>query len=98
MPTFAELRAKAEAAAQSAKETANHKLEHYRGEDKHEAPISKPPPRRPAVKPPIPTASRPVKGVEENVAMDDGLTSEGIETLIQNKAVFFQFLDEVRVG
>jgi hypothetical protein len=128
MPSFAELRAKAEAAASSAKETANSKIADYRGDKKQEKPVYKVPPRRPAVKPPLPPdTSRPrVAGydveetvpeeveVEEPVHVENrkpvGRTAlralavqgasredqgKGIETLLKNKDLFFQFLDDV---
>ncbi|KAG8829437.1 hypothetical protein FRC18_009318 [Serendipita sp. 400] len=139
MPTFAELRAKAEAAAVSAKETANSKVADYRGDKKPEQPESKwtnykPPPLKPAGAstsmkrpPPVPSrASIPtpivtrktqqVQGYEIEVD-DDTNTDEydrrevhrgkehvhvaeveeangGLKVLLEDKAAFFQFMDE----
>ncbi|KAG8799131.1 hypothetical protein FRC17_007220 [Serendipita sp. 399] len=142
MPTFAELRAKAEAAAASAKETANAKVADYRGDKPPESKWAnyKPPPLRPATTttagasttaamnkrppPPVPTTNRPgssvvthrteqVQGydVEVDSSRNDqrrqqsweGHTqvadveeenSEGLRALLENKAAFFQFMDE----
>lgn len=132
MPTFAELRAKAEAAANSAKESANSKLADYRGDKKPEKPAYKPPPRRPLVKPPLPPdSSRPkpqnatpsseeTQGYNISYKADNPIEDEriiptqqsprasvavasrerqkgepGIQTLLQNKELFFRFMDEV---
>jgi hypothetical protein len=66
MPTFAELRARAEAAANAAKENANSRIADYRGDKKPAPPSSgplspnyKPPARRASVKPPLPTGPKP---------------------------------------
>ena len=60
MPTFAELRAKAEAAANSARDSANSRIADYRGDKKQEKPTYKPPPPRPAFRPALPPpTSRP---------------------------------------
>ena len=113
MPSFAELRAKAEAAAISAKSTANSKLAAYRGDEQPTKPrvAYKPPPPRPIVKPDIPRATRPLTPDHEvdmdptadaEAEADDTTTlvadlslSPEIQTLIKNKALFFEFLDEV---
>ena len=127
---FAELRAKAEAAANSAKEAANAKMADYRGDKKPEKPVYKPPPPRPLVKPSLPSdANRPTKAaggydveepqpeeVEEEPVqvkegnpvrraalartvvqdiMDEENDGKGIAILLQNKELFFQFLDDV---
>jgi hypothetical protein len=133
MPTFAELRAKAEAAANSAKESANSKLADYRGDKKPEKPAYKPPPRRPLVKPPLPLessrpkpqnaapASEEAQSYNMGYKVDSPIEDEriiptqqspraqrsvarresqkgehGIQTLLQNKELFFGFMDEVR--
>ena len=116
MPSFAELRAKAEAAANSAKSTASSKLAAYRGDEQPAKPqvVYKPPPPRPTVKPDIPHATRPVTPDHEvdteasadadaDADTDDTTTlvadltlSPEIQTLIKNKALFFEFLDEVQ--
>lgn len=110
MPSFAELRAKAEAAANSAKSTANSKLAAYRGDEQPAKPVAyKPPPPRPAMKPDIPHATRPLTpdhhehheiDKDAGANADDTTTlvadlSPEIQTLIKNKALFFEFLDEV---
>ena len=111
MPSFAELRAKAEAAANSAKSTANSKLAAYRGDEQPAKPqvVYKPPPPRPIVKPDIPHATRPLTPDHEvntdtaaDADADDTATlvadlslSPEIQRLIKNKALFFEFLDEV---
>jgi hypothetical protein len=136
MPTFAELRAKAEAAANSAKESANSKLADYRGDKKPEKPVYNPPPRRPLVKPPLPPdssrprpqyvapASEETQGYNTGYKVDSTIEDRWIismqqsprasvaqrsvasresqkdephiQTLLQNKEVFFRFMDEVR--
>jgi hypothetical protein len=136
MPTFAELRAKAEAAANSAKESANSKISDYRGDKKPEKPVYKPPPRRPAVKPPLPPdSSRPrpqnVAPIEEVIehegyevedthededdlyaqqsprasiartsiaSRDSQKNDAGIQVLLKDKDLFFQFMDEVSIN
>ena len=113
MPSFAELRAKAEAAANSAKSTANSKLAAYRGDEQPTKPqvVYKPPPPRPIVKPDIPHATRPLTpdhevdtdtAADADTDADDTATlvadlslSPEIQRLIKNKALFFEFLDEV---
>ncbi len=111
MPSFAELRAKAEAAANSAKSTANSKLAAYRRDEQPAKPpvVYKPPPPRPIVKPAIPHATRLLTPDHEvdtepgaDADADDTITlvadlslSPEIQTLINNKALFFEFLDEV---
>ena len=107
MPSFAELRAKAEAAANSAKSTANSKLAAYRGDEQPAKPVaSKPPPPRPTVKPDIPHATRPQTPDHHEVDEEPGANADDtttlvadlspeIQTLIRNKALFFEFLDEV---
>ena len=107
MPSFAELRAKAEAAAISAKSTANSRLAAYRaGEQPAKPVVYKPPPPRPTVKPDVPHATRPrdevgkEPGAYADPDPDDTTTlvadlSPEIQTLIKNKALFFEFLDEV---
>lgn len=55
MPTFAELRARAEAAASNARDNANSKLVDYRGDKKFRSPSYKVPPLRSPVKPPVPS-------------------------------------------
>ena len=113
MPSFAELRAKAEAAANSAKVTANSKLAAYRGDEQPAKPVYKPPPPRPVVKPDVPLATRPrTPGVPEDEEDEAGTKTEAIDstttlmddkadlspeiqTLIKNKLLFFEFLDEV---
>jgi hypothetical protein len=111
MPSFAELRAKAETAANSAKSTANSKLAAYRaGEQPAKPVVYKPPPPRPTVKPNVPHATRPLTpdhhevdkeaGANTDADADDTITlvadlSPEIQTLIKNKALFFEFLDEV---
>ena len=102
MPSFAELRAKAEAAAVSAKTTANSKLAAYRGDQPPSKPVYTPPPPRPPVKPDIPHTSRPLTSGDdvhtETASNDTDQTahlSPEIQTLIENKLVFFDFLDQV---
>lgn len=106
MPSVAELRAKAEAAANSAKSTAQTKLAAYRGDEKPAKPVYKPPPPRSAVKPGVPISTRP-RTPDEDVDADGGAVgttalvddeadlSPEIQALIENKALFFEFLDEV---
>jgi hypothetical protein len=127
MPTFAELRAKAEAAASSARESANSRIADYRGDKKPDPkPAYKPPPPRPAVKPPLPPqTSRPgahvphgyeveesgeeEREVEESVKGSGGRAVnaalgnvivqrvEGIDVLLRNKELFFQFMDQASI-
>ena len=89
MPSFAELRAKAEAAANSAKSTANSKLAAYRGDEQPTKPLAayKPPPPRPVVKPDIPHATRPLTPDHEvdtdTIAdADTDTDAEGTTTLV----------------
>jgi len=106
MPSFAELRAKAEAAANSAKSTANSKLAAYRGDEQQQQPakpVYNPPRPRPTVKPDIPQATRPPAPdheqadtqADDTTALVESDLSPEIQTLINNKALFFEFLDEV---
>ena len=103
MPSFAELRAKAEAAANSAS-----------GDEQPTKPLAayKPPPPRPVVKPDIPHATRPLTPDHEvdtdtiadadtdaedtTTLVTDLSLSPEIQALIKNKVLFFEFLDEVR--
>ena len=106
MPSVAELRAKAEAAAKSAKSTAESKLAAYRGDEQPAKPVYKPPPPRPVVKPDIPLSTRP-RTPDDDVDAESGAIgttapvgdeadmSPGILALIENKELFFEFLDEV---
>ncbi|PVG00813.1 hypothetical protein CPB86DRAFT_173873 [Serendipita vermifera] len=88
MPTFAELRAKAEAAANAAKENANSRIADYRGDKKpsnapSSGPLSpnyKPPARRPSVKPPLPTGPKPNLTYHRKVGSADSTTSSNAGT------------------
>jgi hypothetical protein len=112
MPSFAELRAKAEAAATAAKSTANSKLAAYRGDEQPAKPVYKPPPRRPPVRPDVPLATRPrtpdgevdtdpqetrspTHDTSALVEIKEGTLGTEIHALVENKALFFEFLDDV---
>lgn len=110
MPSVSELRAKAEAAANSAKSAAQSKLAAHRGDDKPAKPVYKPPPPRPAVKPDVPLSTRPRPrprapaddaeaesgAISTTTPVDDKADlSPPIQALIENKVLFFEFLDEV---
>lgn len=104
MPSFAELRAKAEAAAATAKQTATTRLEQYRGEEpkEKEKEVPKVIGKRPVVKPQLPTNStRPAPQAVGHSSRDDEEDEDeelgdGIMTIIHNKELFFRYLDEVR--